>query len=147
MTPEFKYGKGKAKSALALGELERSVLDTIWESGEIQGKELYDKLGTKHSVRHNTILTVLERLINKGLVTKRKDGRSNSYKAKISRDEFAAQVAKPIIEELLDVSSHAAMSAFVDNASADPEKLKELKRLIARAERDRDKNNKGDKSK
>ena len=135
MTPDFKFGKGKAKQALALGDLERAVLETLWESGDMPGKEVFDKLGRIHKVRHNTILTVLDRLISKGLVSKRKSGRSNTYKARLSRDEFASRVSSPIFEELMDVSSHAAMSAFVESAGTDPEKLRELKKLIEDAEK------------
>jgi len=135
LTPDFSFDKSKARQALALGELERSVLDALWLHGEISGKEIFDLLGEKHKVQHNTLLTVLERLIKKGLVLKQKDGRSNTYAAKLTRDEFASMVSAPLIEELFDVSSQVAMSALVDSASADPEKLDELKKLIEEAEK------------
>jgi len=137
MSPDFNFDRTKARQALALGELERSVIDALWDSGELSGKEIFDLLGERHNVQHNTLLTVLDRLINKGLVIKEKDGRSNTYKARLSRDEFAEFVSAPIIEELFDVSSHVAMSALVDNVSADPEKLAELKKLIEDAEKRR----------
>lgn len=135
MVPDFKFSKGKARQALALGDLERAVLEALWEHGELPGKEVYNRLGKKYKVQHNTLLTVLDRLIKKGLVLKQRDGRNNTYSAKISRDEFAKEIASPIIEELLDVSSHAAMSAFVESAGRDPEKLEELKKLIREAEK------------
>ncbi|MCK4720685.1 BlaI/MecI/CopY family transcriptional regulator [bacterium] len=135
MVPDFNFNKGKARQALALGDLERAVLEALWEHGETSGKEIFNLLGKKHKVRHNTLLTVLDRLIKKGLVLKQRDGRNNTYSAKISREEFAKEIASPIIEELLDVSSHAAMSAFVESAGRDPEKLEELKKLIREAEK------------
>ena len=147
MNPDFNFGRGKARQALALGDLERTVLETLWETGEISGKDIFDRLGVELGVQHNTILTVLERLINKGLVSKEKGGRSNTYRARVTRDEFARMVSEPIIEELMDVSSHVAMSAFVESASSDPEKLDELKKMIEEAEKRRneetkEKNNK-----
>ena len=77
MSPDFNFDRTKARQALALGELERSVMETLWARGEISGKEVFDLMGSTHNVQHNTLLTVLDRLINKGLVIKQKDGRSN----------------------------------------------------------------------
>lgn len=135
MGPDFKFTKGKARQALALGDLERAVLEALWAGGEMEGKAVYEKLAGKHKVRHNTILTVLDRLNQKGLVEKRKSGKSNTYAARLTRDEFASRVASPIIDELLDVSSHAAMAALVDRAGRDPARLDELKKMIEDAER------------
>ena len=136
MTPSFKFTKDKARQALALGDLERAALEALWKSGEMEGKAVFEKLKKHRNVRHNTVLTVLDRLIQKGLVEKRRSGRSNTYSAKLTRDEFAAKVASPIIGELLDVSSHAAMAALVERAGRDPAKLDELKKLIEEAEKD-----------
>jgi BlaI family penicillinase repressor len=135
MDDRFKFGKDKARNALALGELERQAMEALWEMGETPGNELFKEVGRKLGIRHNTLLTVFERLIGKGLVAKRKVGRVNFYRAIVTRDEFGALVAKPILEELLTVSSRSTLAAFVDNASRDPEKLRELKRLIEEAEK------------
>jgi predicted transcriptional regulator len=101
----------------------------------MSGKEVFERLGAKHKVAHNTLLTVLDRLIAKGLVMKKREGKNNLYSAKLTRDEFASKIASPIIEALLDVSSNAAISAFIKTAQRDPAKLDELKKLIMEAEK------------
>jgi predicted transcriptional regulator len=142
LNPDFNFGRGKARQALALGDLERNVLETLWDSGEISGKDIFNRVGAALNVQHNTILTVLDRLIKKGLVSKEKGGRNNLYRAIVSRDEFARMVSSPIIEELMEVSPHVAMSALVESASSDPEKLNELKKMIEEAEKRRNEENK-----
>ena len=135
MNRKFKYSRDNARNALALGHLERSVMEALWDSGEMSGCEVYGKLGKKLKIRHNTLLTVLERLISKGLVSKRKDGKFGYYKPILSRDEFCAMVADPIFTELLAVSSNSAMAAFVDHACRDSKKLDQLKNLIEEIEK------------
>ncbi|MCX6646333.1 MAG: BlaI/MecI/CopY family transcriptional regulator [bacterium] len=147
MNPDFNFGRGKARHALALGDLERNVLETLWDTGEISGKDIFDRVGASLNVQHNTILTVLDRLIKKGLVSKEKGGRGNMYRAKVTRDEFARMVSSPIIEELMHVSPHVAMSALVESASNDPDKLNELKKMIEEAEKRRNEENKEKKNK
>ena len=135
MIKRFKFSRDNARNALALGSLERSVMEALWDVGEMSGSEVFAKLGKKLKIRHNTLLTVLERLISKGLVMKRKDGKFGYYKPILTRDEFCAMVAEPIFHELLAVSSDSAMAAFVDNACRDSKKLEQLKNLINEIEK------------
>ncbi|MFH1514372.1 MAG: BlaI/MecI/CopY family transcriptional regulator, partial [bacterium] len=124
-----------ARSALALGNLERAVMDTLWDQGEMSGNELFNLLGEKLKIRHNTLLTVCVRLESKGLVSKLKKGKYSYYSPLLSRDEFGEKVAGPLLKELMEVSSDSALAAFVDNASRDPDKLNYLKSLIEEAEK------------
>ena len=130
MNPKFTYDRNDARNALALGKLERAAMNALWDNGEMSGSELYKKLGEKLRIRHNTLLTVLERLIEKGLVIKHKAGKNNFFKPVLSRDEYCSKIAAPILKELLDISSKSVLSAFVDSACRDMEKLEELKNLI-----------------
>jgi predicted transcriptional regulator len=130
----FKFTKGKARQAMALGDLEREALEVLWNHENVSGKEIFDILGKKKKIQHNTILTVLERLIKKGLVGKKKSGKNNTYFPRLTREQFTEKISAPLIEELFDMSSNAAMAAFVDNARRDPAVLDELKRLIEQAE-------------
>ena len=135
MKPKFKYNPENARSALALGKLERAIMDTLWDKGEMSGSELFSKLGKKLKIRHNTLLTVCVRLVSKGLVSKFKKGKYSYFSPVLSRDEFGKTVAGPLLKELIDVSSDSVLAAFVDNASSDPEKLNYLKSLIDKAEK------------
>ena len=141
---KFKYDKSRARSAFALGDLERLAMEELWSGNEMSGSLLYEKLGEKLGIRHNTLLTVLERLVEKGLVAKRKEGKSSMYRPILKREEFAAKVAGPLLNELLEFSSYSAMVSFVKQASIDPKRLRQLKKLIGEAEKNK-KPNKPDK--
>lgn len=145
MSPKFIFNRDNARSAMALGKLERAAMDILWEEGEMSGSELYRKVGKKLRIRHNTLLTVLERLIAKGFLAKRKEGRNNFFKPLISRDEYCLKIAVPLLKELLDVSSGSVLSAFVDNACRDNENIDELKHLIDEMEKkNKTKKNRGE---
>ena len=143
---KFKFDKSNARSAFALGDLERLAMEELWSGGEMSGTQLYEKLGKKLGIQHNTLLTVLERLVKKGLIAKRKAGKFSIYRPILKRDEFAARVAGPLLNELLEFSSYSAMVSFVQQASTDPAKLSQLKKLIEDAEKG-NKSNKSKKSK
>jgi predicted transcriptional regulator len=63
-----------------VGELERRVMTILWEQGEdeLTGRQVADVL-PEHA--YTTVATVLDRLVHKGLVRRRKLGRSIRFAA------------------------------------------------------------------
>ena len=61
-------------SAAKLGELERRVMDILWDQHDIEltGRAVADALPKS---AYTTVATVLDRLVRKGLVRRRLDGR------------------------------------------------------------------------
>ena len=61
--------------AARLGELERRVMDILWEEPdrELSGRDVADALP---DYAYTTVATVLDRLVHKGLVHRRMDGRT-----------------------------------------------------------------------
>ena len=80
------------------GELEAQVLDALWDiDGEATSQELLQVLGDGIAI--TSLLTVLSRLVDKGLVTRRAgEGRALLFKAAISREQHAADQLLKIIE-------------------------------------------------
>ncbi len=64
-----------ACGAVTLGDLERRVLGIVWDlpDPEPTGREVADALPA-HA--YTTVATVLDRLVNKGILSRRMDGRS-----------------------------------------------------------------------
>ncbi|HEX9745734.1 MAG TPA: BlaI/MecI/CopY family transcriptional regulator [bacterium] len=130
MDKSFTYTSQHARTALALGELERSVMEVLWSGGDSSGVELAKNIGEAKKVSHNTVLTVLERLAGKGLVKKTKKGKFCHYQPKISKSEYTKKIADPLVKELLEMSSASTISSFVDKVSGDRDLLNKLKELI-----------------
>jgi predicted transcriptional regulator len=74
-----------------LGQLERRVMDVLWEAPEesISGRDVADKLPDR---AYTTVLTVLERLRRKEFVIRTTTGRVHYFQAADSRDAFVAEL-------------------------------------------------------
>jgi len=59
-------------ASLALGKLERRVLNEAWRRGELAVREMF--LGFDERVAYTTLMTTLDRLYKKKLLERRKDG-------------------------------------------------------------------------
>jgi predicted transcriptional regulator len=104
------------------GELESEVLAALWAAGEpVPARTVRGQLAEDPA--YTTVLTVLSRLYDKGLVTRERAGRGYLYNP--LRDEAGHTAAG--MRELLDHGGDraAALARFVAELPAEDEKLLE----------------------
>ena len=116
----------------ALGRLERQVLEEIWRRGDTSVRDIF--LAFNEQVAYTTLMTTLDRLYKKRLLSRRKDGRAFIYSPLVTRDEFEQGIAEDVIDGLLGRGASAVepvLACIVDAVSEhDRELLDELDRLI-----------------
>ena len=57
-----------------LGELEAEVLGVVWEMKQATVQEVKDALEPRRSLAYTTVMTVMSRLAEKGILERRKEG-------------------------------------------------------------------------
>ena len=115
----------------SLGSLERDVMALVWRRGELNVRDACDDLGS--IVAYTTVMTTMDRLFKKGLLTRRKVGRAFLYRATASRAEIEGAVATELVHSLLQREGEPlpVLSSLVDAVSdRDRALLDELERLI-----------------
>ena len=126
-------------ASLALGKLERQVLDHAWQRGEVSVREIY--LAFDERVAYTTLMTTLDRLYKKKLLDRRKDGRAFLYAPAVSRDEFEHGIREDVIDGLLGGGAEGiepVLACIVDTVSEnDRQLLDELDRLVQEKKRER----------
>jgi predicted transcriptional regulator len=123
-----------------LGELESAILDVLWDGeGKLSVREVLDQLERGSALAYTTVLTVLDRLHDKGLVAREKEGKAFCYWPVLSREAFRGQQAARVLTESRVPVNRDVLMAFLDSAEhADPAVLDELSALIkARRKRGR----------
>ena len=128
----FGFRRPREVVCITLGKLERNALEEIWRRGETSVREMHQAF--EERVAYTTLMTTLDRLFRKGLLSRRKEGRAFLYSAGFSRAEFEQGIAEDVIDGLLGRSVESAepvLSCFVDAISErDRELLDELDRLV-----------------
>ena len=66
----------------ALGKLEQNVLKEVWRRDEVSVRDIY--LAFDEKIAYTTLMTTLDRLFKKKLLTRRKDGRAFIYLPAVS---------------------------------------------------------------
>jgi len=130
-------GKGAEK---LLGELELAIMRVAWSRDSVTVRGVLDALRKKRSLAYTTVMTVMSRLAEKGLLIAEKRGKTHHYRAAGTREEFEAQAAGQVVQSLIgDFGGEIAISQFVKQLSeADPDQLARLAELarLARDEKD-----------
>jgi BlaI family penicillinase repressor len=105
---EERYGDDMVR----LPDAEFEVMQAIWACGGISVPTLTLSEKLKKERKAQTILTLLARLENKGVVSSEKVGKERIWTAQISEEEYLSFEAKNIVERMYHGSVSGLMSAF-----------------------------------
>jgi predicted transcriptional regulator len=111
--------------AKVLGDLEARVMRVVWELNQPAAARLvHERVIQGHSVAIHTVITVLNKLVAKGLLTRAKVADVFHYSAVHSQAEFLARTSRRMVEGILSLGPDAVAASFVDVlAERDPERL------------------------
>jgi predicted transcriptional regulator len=88
---------------------------------------VFTHVGRPRGLAYTTILTVLQRLYRKGLVSRRGEGKAHVYSAALSREQFSERRGEFLASAMIGLGS-AGLSAFLAEAKRlDPEFMGELR--------------------
>jgi predicted transcriptional regulator len=114
-------GMLKERSGLrqVMGELEEEIMECVWELGPASVKDVHRCLLAKRDIAYTTVMTVMSRLSEKGLLARRPEGRAFIYSAAAPRDEYCAGVVRDFMDGMLAGASKPVLSHFVETLTAD----------------------------
>jgi predicted transcriptional regulator len=115
-----------------LGELEAAVLSALWGSASpLSVREVLARVKRQPALAYTTVLTVLDRLHDKGLVTREKEGKAFLYRPRVSREAWLGEQAARALTAGSGAPTSATLMAFLDSAErADPTLVEHLSSLI-----------------
>lgn len=120
--------------AKVLGDLEARVMRAVWDLGTPSpSRAVHGRVARHHRVELLTVITVLNKLVAKGLLRRAKRNDLLHYEARFDEHEFLAQASRRVVEGVLSLGPDAVAASLVDVlAERDPERLAELGRLVRR---------------
>jgi len=130
---------GQAAEKL-LGELELAIMRVAWGRPSVTVRDVLNTLTKKRALAYTTVMTVMGRLAEKGLLVAEKRGKTHHYRAALTREEFEAQAAGKVISSLLaDFGGEIALRQFVEKlADTNPDQLARLAELAQQAQEEQD---------
>ena len=127
-------GGGKDPLQTAFGALEREVLGILWAEENLAVRDVQTRL--RRPAAYTTVMTTLDRLYKKGVLTRVQSGRAFVYSASVTREQLQASIASSVLTGILQGKGTATLpvlSNLVDTVGAQDggaDLLKDLEALV-----------------
>jgi len=122
----------EATQIFALGPLEISVMEVVWQCGTSNVRDVVQQLD--RGLAYTTVMTTMARLYKKGLLDRIKCDRAFLYSARISKDEWERQRTGDLLAGFLagtQPTRELLLSCLVDAVGEhDPNLLDDLEKKI-----------------
>ncbi|MEK3990040.1 MULTISPECIES: BlaI/MecI/CopY family transcriptional regulator [Robertmurraya] len=122
------------------GPLEARIMELFWdrEQGEYSIKEVQQSLDSEKNINFNTVMTVMNRLVDKGVLKKRVSGRVSLFSPIQTKEEFLEEQSKKLTENLLDEFGGVVISHMIDSLTdVDETLLNKLEQKIQQLKKDK----------
>ena len=123
-----------------LGELEATVMKSVWELGNGDVKAVHRHVNIEKKVAITTVATILDILHSKGMVSRelhRSPAIKYIYRPALTRTEFEKTVVKDVFKGLFESFGETTVSYLVSNSGIeDKDKQEEFRRYLEKVKDD-----------
>jgi len=118
-----------------LHELESEVMEEVWRVGEANVRAVLHALNGRGAKQraYTTVMTIMQRLDVKGLLRRRRHGRTDLYEPCLSREEYLRARAEAEVDAVVEQYGEVAFVHFARQMAAlGPKQRQKLTRLARR---------------
>lgn len=107
----------------------------VWKHDEVTVRDVLEATNRRRSKSpraYTTVMTIMSRLEGKGLLERRRAGKTYVYRPALARREYEQRRAQTQVAELVDEFGDVALAHFATHVGQlDPGRLQELRRLAS----------------
>lgn len=130
-----KRAKNNAHSAdLRPTDAELSILRVLWHRGASTVREVHDALEEK-GVGYTTTLKLLQRMAEKGLVTRDESQRSHVYQAQSQEEPTQRRLVADLLSKAFGGNTSSLVMQALSTKQASPEELAQIRKLLDEMEK------------
>ena len=118
------------KTITPVGDSEMEILHIVWDKGEATVSEVHEHILGYRKVAYTTVMTIMKKLADKGLLSFRKDGVTYVYRAAKPEAEVKHSLLRQMVEKVFRGSPAEMVQSLVENERLKPEEKAEIESLI-----------------
>ena len=118
-----------------LTEVELEFMQVIWGAGEVTTEDVMNALRTQgRDLSDGSVRKMLSILVEKGYLTRRREGRSFLYKPAVGKDQATQSMAADLLRRAFGGRAALMVAALMEGSDVREEDIAEIKKLIAEQE-------------
>lgn len=106
----------------SLGELEQRIMDIVWESKNCSARDVLIELEKDKKLAYTTVATILQRLFDKGFLSRKESTAGHIYSPKVSKEKYTKNIARIFLKKFINSFGNTAIASFADSIDKLPEK-------------------------
>ena len=111
-------------------EAEFEVMKVIWAKAPLTGSEVVSALEPATGWKSSTILTMVQRLVAKGVLVAGKSEKGILYSPLITRDEYVAAAGASFVDRFFDGALMPMLVHFTSTRKLSPKERTQLLKLL-----------------
>jgi predicted transcriptional regulator len=125
------------KSLDHFGQLQRAVIEVVWELGEATVRQVWTRLCRQKELAYTTVLTAMQRLERDGWLKHRVEGKKHVYLPTRTRAQAGAGSVRKFVQRMFDGNALVLFRQLVEENQLSDQELRELQQLINEKRRER----------
>ncbi|MBV9850032.1 MAG: BlaI/MecI/CopY family transcriptional regulator [Armatimonadetes bacterium] len=128
----------ESKELAPLSEVQMEIMNAVWDGGEVTLGDIWRALPPRRRVARNTVQTLLTRLVDKGWLRTRAEGKIFHYRAAYPREATLRQMARRFVETAFRGSTEGLVLALLEDQPLAQDEAERIRAMIEKAERNTD---------
>lgn len=113
---------------------ELEILNVLWKKKSATVREVHEVINSTKPIAYTTILKLMQIMTDKGLVTRNEEEKAHLYQAAVAQDETQKGLVSDLVERVFQGSAMLLMQHILENKTASPAEIEEIRRMIEKAE-------------
>jgi BlaI family penicillinase repressor len=109
---------------------EWEVLNAVWDASPATAAQVYEALAGRSGWHQKTVNTFLGRLVTKGVLSVRRDGKANIYTARLTREQCVVSESDSFLQRVFRGATGPLLAHFCERADLSDDEVAELQRLL-----------------
>jgi BlaI family transcriptional regulator, penicillinase repressor len=115
---------------MKISAAESVVMAALWKREPLSAEEIGAEVAPGQGWSEATVKTLINRLLKKGAVAARRDGRRYLYRPRLARADYLGAESQGLLDRLFDGRLAPLVSHFSETRKLTAEDVAELKKLI-----------------
>lgn len=124
------------KRKKSLSNTEWSIMKICWKKGEATARMIYEESLKEKKRSYQAVKTMLDRMVDKGYLSRKKFGPIWLYKPTESRTKVLGKAIENFVDTVLDNTFAPLLTHFAKKESLSPDEIEALKKLIQKKKKE-----------
>jgi len=110
--------------------LELEILKVLWRRSPLPVREVREGLAETRRLAYNSVMTVMNIMVDKGYLRREKEGASYLYRPTVTRRSTTRRMLRDLVDRVFDGSAATVMVNLLESSDLDKDEMARLRELL-----------------